>query len=305
VTTPIPPSGQQHAIRHGDQVAVVTEVGATLRSYIVGGRDILDGFGVDEVCSAGRGQHLLPWPNRIRGGRYSFEGRALQLALSEPANGNAIHGLTRWVNWSDIESGESVVSLGYVLHPQPGWPGSLDLTVTTSLSADGLRVTTTAVNVGSVAVPYAAGSHPYLSLGAARVDGLVLTLPAATVLLPDERGIPVGPHPVDGTAYDFRTPRAIGDLVLDTAYRDLAVDADGVWEVHLSDETGSAATLWADSTHPWMQVFTGDTLPAGRARGGLAIEPMTAGPDAFNTGDGLVVLAPGERHQSTWGIRPS
>jgi aldose 1-epimerase len=54
-----------------------------------------------------------------------------------------------------------------------------------------------------------------------------------------------------------------------------------------------------------VELFTGDPLPdEGRRRRGLGIEPMTAAPDAFNSGDGLVVLEPGEVHTARWELRP-
>jgi aldose 1-epimerase len=306
VSEPRSPSGQQFEIRYAEHVAVVTEVGATIRHYGVAGHDVLDGFGDDEVCSGGRGQQLIPWPNRVRDGRYSFAGKRQQLAVTEPGNGNAIHGLVRWANWraESVEPGRVVMTLA--LHPQPGWPGTLDLSVTVDVGESGLTVTTQARNGGSTDVPYGSGAHPYLTMGGARIDSATLHLPAASYAAPDDRGIPVDPRPVDGTPYDFREERRIDDLVLDTAYTDILRDPDGMWRVRLSDrETSSAATIWADETHPWLQLFTGDTLPAGRARAGLAVEPMTCGPDAFNTGEGLLVLGPGDRKVSRWGITPS
>ena len=101
-------------------------------------------------------------------------------------------------------------------------------------------------------------------------------------------------------------PRAIGDLVLDTAFTD--VDARRGRAVAGADgcSDGAAATLWGDEAYPWIQLFTGDTLPAGQARAGLAVEPMTCGPDAFNTGDGVIVLEPGETApRARWGITPA
>lgn len=295
------PSGEQFEIRYGDQRAVVTEVGATIRHYSVAGRDVLDGFDEGEVAGGGRGNHLVPWPNRIRDGRYRHDGKQQQLALTEPANGNAIHGLGRWANWQLAERSDSSVALALVIHPQPGWPTVLDVAVTIGLDDDGLTVTTTAHNSGSTSAPYGTGAHPYLTVGGASVDAATLRVPAATYLQPDDRGIPVAPQPVDGTAYDFRTSRAIGDLVLDTAFRDVTRDADGRWRVQLAD-SGQTATLWADEAYSWIQVFTGDTLPPGKARAGLAVEPMTCGPDAFNTGEGLVILRPGDSHRGQWGI---
>jgi aldose 1-epimerase len=296
------PSGEQFEIRYGDQRAVVTEVGATIRQYDVSAHAVLDGFDESEVSGGGRGNHLVPWPNRVRDGRYVHDGRQQQLALTEPANGNAIHGLGRWANWRLAERSDSSVELGLRIHPQPGWPTVLDVSVVVELGADGLSVTTTARNSGAASAPYGTGAHPYLTVGGATVDTATLLLPAATYLQPDDRGIPVGPQPVAGTAYDFRESRAIGGLVLDTAYRDIERDGDGRWRVRLAGPD-RAATLWADAAYTWIQVFTGDTL--SRPRTGLAVEPMTCGPDAFNTGEGLVVLEPGASHRGQWGISPS
>lgn len=298
------PSGDQFEIRYGDQVAVVTEVGATIRHYSVGGREVLDGFEVGQVASGGRGQHLLPWPNRVRDGRYSWDGKQQQLALTEPANHNAIHGLARWASWRPLDHRDASVTMGLVIHPQPGWPAVLSVQVDIELKDDGLVVTTMARNDGTVGAPYGAGAHPYLTVGGAQVDTATLTVPAATYLQPDDRGIPVDPQPVEGTPYDFRSGRAIGDLSLDTAYRDVTRDSDGRWRVRLHRE-GGAVTLSADESYDWIQVFTGDTLSADAKRRGLAVEPMTCGPDAFNTGEGLVHLAPGEIHRGQWAIHPA
>ena len=93
------PTGEQFELRLGDQRAVVTEVGATLRSYSVAGREFLDTFADNQISFAGHGQVLVPWPNRIDGGRYTFQGRSHQAPLNEPEKQNAIHGLVRWLNW--------------------------------------------------------------------------------------------------------------------------------------------------------------------------------------------------------------
>src|SRR5436309_16036374 len=100
---PVPPSGEQFEIVSGDRRAVVTEVGDTLRTFVAGGREVIDGFGPDEVCSGGRGQLLAPWPNRIRDGAYRFVGHHAQLPLSDPDRHNAIHGLVRWSPWRRLD----------------------------------------------------------------------------------------------------------------------------------------------------------------------------------------------------------
>jgi galactose mutarotase-like enzyme len=91
----IAPSGEQIAIAVGDQRAVIVEVGGGLRSYSASGLDLVDGYGGDEMSSSGRGQVLIPWPNRLEGGSYEFDGKHHQLPLNEPERRNAIHGLVR------------------------------------------------------------------------------------------------------------------------------------------------------------------------------------------------------------------
>ena len=296
MTAPAAPSGEQIEISFEDQKAVVTEVGAGLRTYSAGGRDLLDGYSPDQLAESGRGQLLIPWPNRIRDGIYELDGRRHQLALNEPERRNAIHGLTRWSSWRvAVRSAERVV-LEHVLRPQPGYPFSLALGVEYSLSPDGLAVRTEATNVGSEACPYGAGAHPYLAVGAGGVDEAVLRVPARAVLEADERGIPVGSTPVEGSELDFRKPRPIGRARLDHCFTDLDRDEDGWARVELD-----GTTLWADESYPYLMIFTGDGLPDADRRS-VAVEPMTCAPNAFSSGDGLILLEPGDSHAAAWGI---
>ncbi|HET9051138.1 MAG TPA: aldose 1-epimerase family protein [Candidatus Dormibacteraeota bacterium] len=300
-----PPSGRQWDIGHGSQLATIVEVGGGLRAYVVGDRPVVDGYDRTEMCSGGRGQLLMPWPNRIRDGRYRFAGADRQLDLSEPAYGNAIHGLVRWAAWRVIELAASRVSLGHRLHPRPGYPFTLDLRVDYELDDGGLSVRTTAMNVGARPCPFGSGAHPYVRLREGSVDGALLLVPAQSLLETDGRHLPTGgPAPVEGTAFDFRTPRPIGALALDTAFTELERDAAGVARVVLASSDGAEqVAVWQDAAHPYVMVYSGDTLgEVDRRRRGLAVEPMTCAPDAFNSGEGLRVLQPGERFSGTWGI---
>ena len=294
------PTGSQYRIGSGDQEVTVVEVGGGLRTYTAAGVDVLDGYGEDERCSGGRGQLLLPWPNRLRDGRYQFAGEHQQLALTEPTRHNAIHGLARWMNWTAADHERDRVVMTLVLHPQPGYPFVLGLSVEYRVGAGGLSVATTATNLGDGPCPYGAGAHPYLTVGTDVVDGAVLEAPGRVRIETDDQGIPVGSSPVDGTPYDFRQARPIGDLVLDTAFTELTGN-----EVVLADGTGDRrVTLWMDESYRWLMLFTGDTVDAARRRRGLAVEPMTCPPNAFATGEGLRVLEPGEVWTTTWGITP-
>ena len=157
---PTRPSGRQIEITHADQSAWIVEVGGSLRAYQVGDHDVLDGYSADERCTAARGQSLIPWPNRLRDGRYRFADRDHQLPLTEPDKRNAIHGLTRWANWTPADHAVNRVTMRHRLHPQPGYPFALDLEITYSLADDGLHVHTTATNIGTTPAPYGTGAHP-------------------------------------------------------------------------------------------------------------------------------------------------
>ncbi len=298
---PASPSGEQYEISLGTHHAVITEVGAGLRTYTVDGRDIIDGYDRDEMSPSGRGQILAPWPNRLEDGAYEFGGRHHQLPLNELEAHNAIHGLVRWVAWTVRERQPEHIVLEHRLHPQPGYPFSLALTVEYTLDADGLTVRTTAVNAGRDTCPYGSGAHPYLYLGGT-VDSLTLRIPAAMVLHSDSRGLPREVVSVEGTPYDFRRPRLIGNTILDHCYTDLDRDADGVARVELRGRhPDKGITLWVDRSYPYLMLFTGDPLP-DVARRALAVEPMTCPPNAFRTNTAVISLAPGESVSGTWGI---
>jgi aldose 1-epimerase len=298
------PSGEQFEIAFEDQRVVVVEVGGGLRAYSVDGRGVLDGYAVDEMATAGRGQVLIPWPNRLQDGSYELDGRRHQLPLTEPEHSNAIHGLVRWVTWRARERQPHRVVLEHVLHPQPGYPFSLELAIEYELTANGLAVRTTATNVGAAVCPYGSGAHPYLSLGTETVDDVLLRLPARAALRSDDRGIPIGTVPVDGTELDFRAARRIGATKLDHGFTDLERDDSGLARVELADGDGrSGLRLWVDESYGYLMVFTGDHPDI--ERGGLAVEPMTCAPNAFRTGEGLVRLEPGGSHTASWGLSPT
>lgn len=290
-------------LRHGDQELVVATLGAALRSYTVGGRSVLDGTAPGEPITAARGQLLVPWPNRIAAATYRFGGAEHHLPVTEESTGAASHGLVRKVVWAVLDEAAHAVRLGTDVAARPGYPFDLRVEVEYALGPDGLGVRLEATNTGAAAAPYAAGAHPYFTAGTAFVDDLVVEVPAASWYPTDERLTPLPPEPVDGTPYDLRTPQRLGARAIDNAYTGLARGADGRARVRLAAPDGWTVTVWMDAAHGHLQVFTGDHVPeADRRRRGVAVEPMTAAPNAFNTGDGLAVLEPGATHLAQWGV---
>ena len=256
-----------------------------------------------------RGQLLMPWPNRIRDGRYLWDGVEQQLPLTEPSRHNASHGLVRWVAWTVASHTDDAVELSYRLMAQSGYPWTLDLSIRYELGDDGLTVTQGAVNRSAEPAPYAQGAHPYLVAGPAPVDTWELLLPAATRSLSDpERLLPIGREDVTGTEADFRTSRPMGDVVLNHAFTDLVRDDAGLATTVLRDPgTGRGVELWVDETQGWLMLYTADDQPEPFRRRSVAVEPMTAQADAFRSGEDVVVLAPagadGDRFTARWGIR--
>jgi aldose 1-epimerase len=299
-----PPSGEQFGIAHGALRATLVEVGGGIRELYDGERAVLEPYAAADMCDGGHGAVLVPWPNRVGDGRYSFAGADLQLPLTEPARRNAIHGLLRWSSWRALEHQPDQVLMGARVNPQPGYPFQLEVTVRYALDEDGLTVTTTARNLGESTCPFGCGHHPYLSPGSGTIDGCTLQVGASTAILTDpQRGLPTGTEAIRSGPLDFRTPRVLGEQVLDTPFTDLLRDGQGRAGAQLSAPDGSAVELWVDSSYTVLQVFTGDTLAPGRRRTGLAVEPMTCPPDALRSGQGLKVLAAGEETSASWGVR--
>ncbi len=273
---PTPPSGEQFEIRNGAQRAIVVEVGGGVREYAVGDRPVLDPYPLDAICDGAHGAPLIPWPNRLADGAYRFDGTEHRVALTEPDKRNAIHGFLRWRSWQAVEHEASRVVMGTRLHPLMGYPFTVDVRVAYELGDGGLMVATTATNLGKETCPYGAGQHPYLSSGGGRIDDCELELGAgARILTENERQLPTGRASVEGTDFDFRTGKRLGDQKLDTPFTDLARDEEGRAWARLTAPDGSRAELWADEHFPIIEIYTGDTLSPSRRRHGLGTEPMT------------------------------
>ena len=295
-------TGEQYVITAGPYRAVITEEGAGLRELTHDGDPLVLTYAADEPAPAAFGQLLIPWPNRVDRGRYSFDGHDYQLDLSEPELDNALHGLTRWAPWDPVEQRPDAVRLTYALHGSTGYPFRLDVRAEYRLDAtDGLTVTLVATNPGTRALPYAHGMHPYLTVGEP-LDTCTVQLPGSRYQPVDQRMIPVGgPKDVAGSDYDLRAGRVLGDQKIDIAFTGLERGADGRARVRLAGSRRSTS-FWVDEAQPWLEIYTADNVPAGSMRRGLGCEPMAGPPNAFASGVDLIRLEPGAEYRGSWGI---
>ncbi|MEO6703652.1 MAG: aldose 1-epimerase family protein [Jatrophihabitantaceae bacterium] len=288
-------SGQRYEIAAGDYRAVLAEVGAGLAGLWLAGVPVTVEAAPDALPAKSTGAVLAPWPNRIRDGRYTFEGTEQQLALTEPATSNASHGLVKWARWHCLDQQPDSVTLGHDLVPQPGYPFELRLALRYFLDPlAGLTAELQATNTGAGPLPFGAGFHPYLDLAEHELDTAELLIPAGTVLLTDDRQIPIERRSVAGTSFDFRQQRQIGSDRLDHGFADLTGSA-----ARLRTERRTVEVHW-DGAFSHLQVYTPPHITPGR--NAVAIEPMSCPANAFNSGQALSVLAPGQSWTGSWGI---
>src|SRR5699024_2436155 len=264
---------------------------------------VVAGYPPEAVCPSGRGQWLVPWPNRIPGGRYSFDGAEYVLPVQEPEPGHAIHGYARYLPFQVLAVDAASIELGAVLPARPGYPWDLQMLVSWTLAETGLTATLRVRNLSGTDAPFGAGAHPYLAAGVSTtelIDAGWLTIPADTRLTGTD-GVLKDRKAVDAED-DFRQSRHIGTHSLGL-YTDLARDSAGIARTSFIREDGWQVQVWQDEAYPFGLAYGADHVSdAEGRRASVALEPMTCAVDAFNTGDGLLRLAPGEEFSGTWGI---
>lgn len=294
------PTGIPFSLRRGDVTAEITQVGASLRHLAVGGVDIVPPYPADEPTPMASGVVLVPWPNRIRDGVWQDGDVTRALAITEPKLRNASHGLLRFTAYDLVEQSESSLTLRGTIVPQTGYPYLVETTVTYALTDAGIEVTHTLTNHSATTAPVALGTHPYVTIGGVDPRELVLHIPAETYFETDDRMLPIGEQPVSGGT-DLRAGRRLGDVELDTGFATLRRDADGLARTTLTAPDGRTVTVWQGEGFDYVQAFTTDRYPGQPLV--VAVEPMTAPAEAFNSGRGLRRLAPGETWELHWGIR--
>jgi aldose 1-epimerase len=285
----------QFTLLGGGYRADVTELGGAVHGLWRGDRELIPSWPEDGPIPFYSGAVLAPWPNRVVGARYVFADECFELPVNEPDRGHALHGFVSDVPWSAVEFAavedeHAFIRLTHTLEPRPGYPFRLRFELRHDLSANGLKTTMTAENVGESAAPYGTGPHPWLLAGP-DVGEYELDLPAGKVLLVDELLAPVLLEDVTYTPYDFRTARRIGETAIDHAFTALT---EG--RVRVRGPECALEMSWDPQVLPWVQVCTG----TGLGFRGLAVEPMTCPPDAYNSGTDLIVLKPGDTHEASW-----
>jgi len=300
------PSGEQIAIAHGDQRVVVTEVGATLRTYVQSGVPVVEGFAGEEVPTGARGQVLYPWPNRMGDGEWTFSGRTARPTINDVAHATAIHGLVRWRPFRVEAVNQNRCVLSLLLHPTPDYPFLSELSVAYHLGTLGLTVTSTVTNRDEVPIPFGLGFHPYLAVTTPTIEGVELEIPARAYVAVNDRFLPTGEIlPLAGSQIDFSKRKSVSGHELDVTYTELVRDDSGLVTAIVQDAKGGVVELSVDRNFPYLQVFTGDTLEKGRRRTSIAVEPMTCPPDALRSGKDIVVLEPGQHWAGSWRLRRS
>lgn len=283
----------------GYTVAHVSAAGAALRSLVVGGRPLVAEWDAGQYPPAAAGAVLAPWPNRVRDAVFVFRGSTYRLEPTEPERATALHGFTTAREFDLFRHTPREVCLATVLGPEPGWPWRILLTVTYRARRDGVAGTARARNLADTAAPFAFGVHTYLKANAPLDDEILLADLDRRLVL-DERLLPTGmSEPADARALRLR--EGLRGVSLDDAFR-----VSGRTFAVLADD-GYGVRLDAGEGFGWLQLYTlRDVDPATGfpgPGGAIAVEPMSAPPDALNSGTDLVVLEPGDDKSFEWSVR--
>lgn len=282
--------------------AVITDVGAALQELSVGDIALTPPAHPDVPAPFFCGKILAPWPNRVRDGRWAHDDQMLQLAITDPVHRSALHGLLSHTAYQVVMRTESSITLRAPVTAQPGYPFALDTVVHYRLSAQGLEATQRIYNVGTACAPVGFGAHPFLAIGGVPTETLTLTINGRYHVDVDDRLLPVGVTPVEGSQWDLRAGRAVADLALDDCWA-VAPEPDGSSTHTLRAPDGRSVSLHADAQFGFVHAFVTREFPSPTGPiTAVAVEPVSAPADALNNGVGLQWLEPGESVSGRWAI---
>lgn len=294
------PSSAVISLSAGINIAHISRVGACLDRLAIAGTELVQQFPQDAPRPYSAGVLLAPWPNRIRDGRWTQDGNAYELAITDNARHNAIHGLVTDGTFDVLHQTDSSVTLEYLIGPAAGYPFSVTVTVSYQLSDQGLECAMSLRNEGVDNAPVALGAHPYLTIGDAPIRSLTIEGPVVSQLVTDTQMIPVAEEAIAGSKVDISSRVSLEKLELDTGFR---LGGDAPYTTTLAANNGKEVSLWQSKEFGWLQVFVTDEFPGPDGpTSAVAIEPMTAPANAFNSGTDLKWLEPGESWGGRWGI---
>ena len=272
----------------GDYAVIQAQTGASLIELNLAGLSLIDLPGSKNHPLESNPYHpsalLTPWVNRVRNGNYSFKGKNYQLPINEPALGNAIHGLLARKSFTLVNQSSSSVTLMHEYKgEEPNYPFPFQFQYTYTLTDSGaLEVTFEALNTGEGPLPFACGWHPYFSFPDTTVADLEINFKPISRFLSDSQMIPLKEEHLNGKQqFKFSTDK------IDHVFR---LEPMEIHRTEFIDTKHQKRLILEQSSilFPFLVVFQ----PEGYSS--VAIEPMTANTDAFNTGDGLIELAPSE-----------
>jgi aldose 1-epimerase len=273
---------------NGDYAVIQAQTGASLIELNLAGLSLIDLPGSKNHPLESNPYHpsalLTPWVNRVRNGNYSFKGKNYQLPINEPALGNAIHGLLARKSFNLVKQSSSSITLKHEYKgEEPNYPFPFQFQYTYTLTDSGaLEVIFEANNTGNGPLPFACGWHPYFSFPDTTVADLEINFKPISRFLSDSQMIPLKEENLNGKQqFKFSTDK------IDHVFR---LEPMEIHRTEFIDTKHQKKLILEQSSilFPFLVVFQ----PEGFSS--VAIEPMTANTDAFNTGEGLIELAPSE-----------
>jgi aldose 1-epimerase len=288
----------------GEFTATIARVGAALVSWKANGVQLVEPGNLEAVGPYCEGIVMAPWPNRLEDGKWNYKGKTLEFPLNIQSQQNANHGLLIDHPYDVVEQTDSSITLGALIHARMAYPFNVYTTVKYELVAGGVVVTHTAENLSDDEAPYAVGGHPYFQIEGVATGDLVLRSNAAAILDVNERQIPIGKLDTAGTRFDLREGVKVGENFYDHDFTGLTRDADGLAHTYLTAPDGRELDIWQGPEFKHVVIFTPDfywDVSSDEKRIAAAIEPQTAGANAFKTGEDLIWLKKGEKFSTTWG----
>lgn len=300
---------QELTISTGEYRCGISTLGATLSWLTYAARPLVPAYDPLTTPPMFAGTVLAPWPNRVADGCYIDQGKQQQLELNEPERNNAIHGLVHDQLWTCVEQSQAAVTLRLDAEPRTGWPWTMTYQITWSLDPEtGLNCGFTVQNQSDTRCPLAIGFHPYVMAQGEPLDECVLTVGLDSYLpLDSTRNLPAGPLTSTeklGLPSGFASGLPLKGIFFDHCFTSSTNNC--TYQATLAHPaTGHKVVVRCAAPATWLQIFTADPehgceLPGyGRV---IAIEPMTAPPDALRSGTDLIYLEPGHSQDLHWSI---